>query len=303
MIRYLEKIMILLITMITVFDLNISNRIKPTTQACQLPSGFKFKQFHRKNIINAMNNEFWSYTDINGFFLEVPDQNYRFDLDGWLASKQYESCLKVWFYTVLNLKLPKRFSLTKELNLYGIILFLVLFDYKLIEIEMSNFETIELDLGLLNISSAIKSNRKDSSYFFMQIFNSRFDFRLDGRPAVSCQQMIEANLTEPKSIFQIEPSLYLVWINPTFVRPLCPLLFRHARLSAFFITGIMDTFYKRNILSFTNDTFEAGYLDSRVKTFELYKCENIELDERLLNPSVFIHIEGFYLKFFFCFLV
>lgn len=46
-----------------------------------------------------------------------------------------------------------------------------------------------------------------------------------------------------------------------------------------------NCFYKHNVLSFTNDTFDQ--LDSKVKQLYFYSSENLELNAKLLNPAVF----------------
>ena len=51
------------------------------------------------------------------------------------------------------------------------------------------------------------------------------------------------------------------------------------------LIDLTDTFYKRNVLSFTNETF--GYLESDIKQLQLHKVQNINLDLKLLNPWVF----------------
>ena len=54
------------------------------------------------------------------------------------------------------------------------------------------------------------------------------------------------------------------------------------------IIGLVDSFYKRNVLSFSNHTFTN--LTSRIQRLELDKVQNINLDFNLLNPDVFNNI-------------
>lgn len=272
------------------FVLFIADISKATsTQTCNPPMGLKFQKFHYIKYI-FLNNQFFSAQDENGFRLDVPDRHYRFDLDSWLATNQFNSCNSTTFDTDIHVRFPKRFILEKKFNLSGLMQFFLLFKSQF-RIYLANLDAIEIDLGINDNSS----ETRETGYSEVSVIDSRFDFRLDGKPVETCQQFIDANLTEPKSIFQITPNhayLEMYWHNPKFVRPLCPLLFKHARLFILPISGVVNTFYKQNLLSFTNDTFEYD-LDSKIYdvTF-LKRCENMIIDAKLLNRFVFSQIES-----------
>lgn len=278
-----------LVIMMVLF-LNSENRMTGT-QACKLPLGLKFSTVHVVDKL-LISSDFISGSDERGFRFDVPNRHYRFDLDGWLTTNQFNSCNQVQFTNSMSVKFPKRFILENRFNLSGLIDFLLLFanGFKL---YLTSLEAIEVDLGL-NYNASYDTLNRSIINFAIQMHNSRLDFRINGKPVEACQQFFDANLTEPKSIFRIAPNqefISMSWINPTFVRPLCPLLFKHARFTYLDITGIIDTFYKQNLLSFTNETFEE-YLDSWILSAWFVKCENIELDAKLLNPYVFSELES-----------
>ena len=76
--------------------------------------------------------------------------------------------------------------------------------------------------------------------------------------------------------------------------PLCPLVFNDSNAQRLYLVNMAETFYKHNILTFTNDTFD--YFKSSIKYLQLTKVEGININTRLLNPSVFqslIHLNVF----------
>lgn len=72
--------------------------------------------------------------------------------------------------------------------------------------------------------------------------------------------------------------------DPQFKSTICPLVFKNTNLHQLVIIGLTETFYKRNILTFENQTFND--LNSQIWFLQI-KAENINIDSNLLNPSVF----------------
>lgn len=72
---------------------------------------------------------------------------------------------------------------------------------------------------------------------------------------------------------------------------MCPLFFRNSRIGQIRLIGLTSSFYKHNVLAFTNDTYSLTQLDSDVRILNLNHVENIVLDSTLLNPSVFSRLE------------
>lgn len=224
--------------------LNLKNG-KGTIRACQLPFGLEFHKFY--NFRDALNKtQFLASEDHDGLRLDVPSRHYRFDLDAWLATNH--SCNNSDFFPGVEVKFPKKFTLQKHFNISGLAKFVLLFN-KQIKIHLANINSIEIDLGILLAynNTDYSSARKDMEIevISLNLYNSRLDFRLsNGKPIESCQQLIDANKTSPKSIFQmaLKGHLHLVLLNPQYIRPLCPLLFRHSKISELAITSLIDTF-------------------------------------------------------------
>lgn len=261
-----------------------------TIQACQLPHGLDFHAVHKINDIHR--NQFMSYLDENGLLLDVPDSQYRFDLRGWIAANKSNSCNESHFDNYVHIRFPKDSILNKRFNLQGLMTFLLHYE-KFFRIYLANLQAIELDLGITQNSSNTKLTPNHYNYR-MNLYNTRFDFRINGHPVKTCKQMMDANLTKPRSIFQITPNhefVEMLWLNPRFIRPLCPLMFWHARLHPLVITGMVYSFYKSNFLSFTNET-KNYHIYSSISVVQFFKCENIQVDEKLLNPLIFSSLKG-----------
>ena len=108
----------------------------------------------------------------------------------------------------------------------------------------------------------------------------KIDFYTNRNLIKSCED-INSNIM---SIFQIEIKQIAI-DSSEFPNSLCPLVFKNSNIFALFLIGLVDTFYKRNVLSFTDDVFQD--LDSSIQYLFLEKVENINLDLKLLNPYVF----------------
>lgn len=136
------------------------------------------------------------------------------------------------------------------MNVFG---YLNCLDY-MFEINFTNLKGFEVQLvNRPRPASTIFAERVQQIF----ILNSRIEFYLNGSLVRSCADI---KINYVRSIFQIvvfgpEPTLTLD--NCEFRQPLCPLIFRYSRFELLQILGLMNTFYKKNLLSFTNDTHES----------------------------------------------
>ena len=149
------------------------------------------------------------------------------------------------------------------------------------------------DVNFLNNELLIKNY---SQTYYFQFLNGRLDFYHKNKKLSSCQDIIDLNLTRFKSIFQIqflhEDGYVLVHgiqlKNMEYKQSICPLVFANARLISLSLYDLVDTFYKKNVLSFTNETFPT--LDSTVLKIDFKKVQNINLDMNLIHESVFKYV-------------
>lgn len=124
------------------------------------------------------------------------------------------------------------------------------------------------------------------AFYTIQISNSRLKFYYNMRKIGSCQDIIDFNITRIQSIFQTISNFFILRNLDQKQSTICPLVLNNTNIVYFALTDSTDTFYKRNILSFSNDNFQQQ-LKSNIKSIELYNVENINLDSNLINPSVF----------------
>ena len=88
--------------------------------------------------------------------------------------------------------------------------------------------------------------------------------------------------------------MYLIdLLNCEYKFKLCPLLFNNTWINELSLDGLTNTFYKKNILEFENQTFNS--LNSTIFLINIYKSENVDLDLNFLNPSVFKYLNEIYL--------
>ena len=182
----------------------------------------------------------------------------------------------------------------------------------------------EFSLNLVNAKGfgcfADINDMKKMNYWSIKdilLINSKLEFYdINHKRLNTCNDFIESNVTIIQSIFQMyrvswysvyneyyftyEYYYYKDYLNVTIIssdlkQPLCPLVFNDSWIDMLQLIGLVDSFYKYNVLSFSNHTFKN--FTSSVKRLELDKVENINLDFNLLNPEVFnnittIHIFG-----------
>ena len=142
--------------------------------------------------------------------------------------------------------------------------------------------------------------------------NCKFQFLSEEQKKLldTCDDFTKMNLTttDIRSIFQIYKVKYVIHpffiffsrdyinftiINGRFENPLCPIVFGNSMIQIFQLIGLVDSFYKRNFLSFSNHSFHN--MNSHVTRLQLDKVENINLDLKFLHPEVFKEIESIYI--------
>lgn len=290
-IRLLLEIIFFL--MVYVLSRDDGDRLKQN--ACQLPKGLEYKPYHSINQYHA--DHFFSDRDYNGLELNVRNKEYKFDLEEWEESGQYDFCDGTEFDNSVHVRFRSKLTLTSRLNLQGVIDFLLLFHEKF-QMTITNLNSIEIDSGIVPSYSRTKMLDINFRKIFVNILNTAFDFRLNGRPVESCRQLIDANMTQPNTLLQISAKDQLIemfWLNDRYLRPMCPLLFKNTRISRLIINGMDNSFYMKNVIQFTKDTFDD--LNSSIAWVKFYKSENLIIDKMFLNPSVFENIEGNFIAF------
>ena len=143
----------------------------------------------------------------------------------------------------------------------------------------------------LNFLGGEKSINYRSSIRPIHLSKCRLDFYHDKKRINSCYDISKSNITSIMSIFQVrlynQTSLnrHFVLRNVEYKQSICPLVFNNSIIFRFVLIDLADTFYKRNVLSFTNEIYRS--LQSNITYLHLYKLQNVNLDLKFLHPSVF----------------
>ena len=134
-----------------------------------------------------------------------------------------------------------------------------------------------------------------SKIYEIQLSKSRLDFYHDKKRINSCDDMRKSNITSIRSIFQEKVEYYgsFALRSVEYKQSICPLVFNNSFIFNIVLVDLTDTFYKRNVLSFENETFTN--LQSVIAILQMNKLQNINLDLKLLNPSVFEQLISIYI--------
>ena len=199
-----------------------------------------------------------------------------------------------YFIETIEFRFHSDFIMSKQFNFTNMLNYMDFFNYFFYP-SFVNLKGFELDIiNGQNIN--IISQRKIERLFCVRC---KIEFYSNRRPVKTCQDINDSNNTSIRSLFQIQfqtnlfesNGLTMVLLDPQFKSTLCPLVFKNSNIADIEIRGLVDTFYKTNILAFENRTFND--LNSTIR--KVYtKIENINIDSNLLNPSVFQNLEEIY---------
>jgi hypothetical protein len=134
---------------------------------------------------------------------------------------------------------------------------------------------------------------QESAISILDLTNCRLEFYQNKKKLNSCQDNVDLNITEIQSVFQFNP-YEIILRNVEYKRAICPIVFKNSMILIFPIIFLSDTFYKRNVLQFSNDTFTD--LNSYILFVSLIHIQNINIDLNLIHPSVFKNLEELEIK-------
>lgn len=167
----------------------------------------------------------------------------------------------------------KRLNFTNALRYFEIF-----FDFSGIQIWSAKGFDLELYQDIRNII-----------ILYVECFGCRLEFYSNHKRINSCEDMRKLNRSNISSLFQLSYN-YNIYIlrNCEFKQIICPLVFMNVKLREFMITDIVDTFYKKNVLTFDYlPEDQSSSLNSNIWELLLYNVYNINLDMKILNPAVF----------------
>ena len=199
-------------------------------------------------------------------------------------------------YEKLEIEWPRNrhelLILDKSFDVANMLAYLRYF-YYYFEVYFYNVRGFDIDLSYDAKSRSTIENNPDVSTFLCVA--CRMDFYSNGKLIKSCEDIFQSNYSTMMSIFQMKLNKHkeFALVESEYETNLCPLVFENAEIYHFYLIGLVDSFYKKNVLTFTNDVFTS--LNSSIYALELNKVENIHLDLNLLNPSVFYQLNEIFI--------
>ena len=294
----------ILIVVVMMMMMNFSCVMLKPTYNCKLPFGCEINDV--QFIVDYSGNEKTSM-GFSGVLCDIRNETFQFDYP--MPSPILKPGSNQWChvkstyktdYDIMEFRFPSNFIMTKKFNFEKISEYSWYFKIEL-SINFVNLNGFELDFA--NDQNISKHNFTDI-YFLFQCIRCKIEFYSNGRQMKTCQDIIDEypNIDSIWSLFQIKSLVSITWITlfySEFDTPLCPIVFKNSDISRFYVIGLSDTFYKRNILSIENRTFDD--LNSTIKELYIEKAEKINIDSNLLNPYVFkslktIHLFGSFNK-------
>ena len=268
---------------------------------CELPIGCEIKDIHYH--VNYFSKE-KTAIEIQGIQCNVLDENFQFNY-----SMKYNSSLEpCQFYDdtveqTIEIRFHRDFIFGKWFNISNFLNYGSLFRSN-INFNFVNLKGFDLNVIDNNFNSSFRNLTADFFYYFNCI-NCKIEFYSNDRPIKTCQEItnsINQTSVSIMSLFQFSCFLehpeignlgpILTLYDPHFKSTICPLMFNNSLFYNLNFISLVDTFYKRNILTFENQTFDD--LNSTIKYLNIH-AENVNIDSSLLHPSVFERTEEIHL--------
>ena len=240
-----------------------------------LSNGCKFEQTYDE--IQQYADEIFVCNDLDKSFDFDPDVIKR-------CKKDPDSSTKVYF-RVSDKILDRSFELPSIDNFLNKINKFLGFRNEN-EIKFKGIKGFDLNLQALNMSY--------QTWTFLVFLDTRFEFYYNNKLISSCDDFINTNLTESKSVFQLGTKTRLVnyqFENTRFPNLVCPYLFNNIQTYRMFLNRMIKTFYKSSFLKFSSN-YNSTQLNSSVTELFLLQIEKIDIDSNLLNENVFKNING-----------
>ena len=109
----------------------------------------------------------------------------------------------------------------------------------------------------------------DKYVITIEFVSVRLEFYQNKKKITSCKEIIDFNPENLSSIFQMifyQEHTKFILTDVEYKSQICPLLFQNAYINDLCLEKLVDSFYKKNVLTFTTDIFET--LNSNIKPSE-----------------------------------
>ena len=268
-------------------------------QYCELP---KICQYKVMRVMDSLwNTEFISGSESNGIECDLNDVSYEFDFNQWLSNinttlsngKKCEFLKEPSKNDEIIIEFKKQFHrkyiLDKMLNMMNFVK-IINTTQKYYNLRLTNLNGF--DVNLYKEADEKQLQVEAVHIWQMEFINTRLEFFVNKSLVKSCDDL---NISSLRSIFQIRSTEYgiskLLLSNCKYQENLCPLVFKNAYINRIFFRGLIKSFYKTNVLSFSSISEE---INSYIYVIVIYSSRNIDLDLKFLNPSVFKSLSSIY---------
>lgn len=165
-------------------------------------------------------------------------------------------------------------------DLHGLLDLKTLVGAKDLDLEFQYINGFQLDFKQINKSFKLSSSIK--------IYESKFDFySANGSRITACDSLsLDESSGDKRWILQTFSYAKLRIFKSTFKNPICPLVFNDSNINDMYIDNMINTFYKTNLLRFTNTSVGKMTLE-KMKEVNFEHFVNIDVDSSLLSPLVF----------------
>ena len=288
----MAKKLIFFIILNTVLDLYMVNAFN-----CRLPDGCRIENvYNSQNLFYYNQREFQAdpeiMCDINEkfeFSFKDPTPLLTSDKNCFIDSKQYIHYI-IFKWTSSSNELS---IFEERFNFSNVNRYLSFFKPKVF-ISLWGIKGFDVKFLGDNYNTSV-----DSRISAIALSDCRLNFYHNKRKINSCQHFSDLNITEISTIFQIsfdkynDPTNGIHFRNIEYKENICPLLFQNTKIKNIIFNDLMDTFYKKNVLTFSNETFPQ--LNSSIRRVEIHNSYNIQFDTKLLHQSVFYNLQSLYI--------
>ena len=268
---------------------------------CKLPIGCEINDIHYH--INYFSKE-KTAIDIQGIQCNVRDETFQFNYSIPSPLKKRCKIYKAREKQTIEIRFHRDFIFGKWFNINNML------EYGRLFKRNFNFNFVNLKGFQLNIIDNFNQSSRNLTsdfFYYFNCINCKIEFYSNDRQIKTCEDITNSiNQTNVSimSLFQFSCFLehpvignlgpILTLYDPQFKTTICPLMFNNSLFYNLNFISLVDTFYKRSVVTFENQTFND--LNSTIWYLQIH-AENVNIDSSLLNPCVFqktieIHLYG-----------
>lgn len=193
-----------------------------------------------------------------------------------LSNSSYQIIKKAQFWDIrIFFKLKKPSIIDKKLQLFNQV------NFNISSLSASSYSFLYVKGFDIDSFDTISNSQTNDIFYF---YESTLRFYKNGQLLKSCTDFP----LRPRSIFQAFNSFasrYFHFIIPKLI-PICPISFSNVRITELNVFGLINTYYKRNILTFLDMSKEITNINSQISSVKLFGIK-VQLNRQIINEYVF----------------